>query len=117
MKRFIVLALIAFAGYLGWQRFGKPGLEPLYDQPYVVVYGRESCGYTTQTLNALKQAGIDAEFMSVDDRSPADELHERMQRSGLDTRRYLLPVVDLNNSLSIRPGNRQLVEQAEAIFN
>lgn len=116
MKHLIVIALLAFAGYKGWERFNKPELLPLYDQPYVAVYGRESCGFTTRTLKALKQAGIDAEFMDIDDRAVADELHSRMKLAGIDASYYLLPVVDLNNSLSIRPPDQQLVEKAKAIF-
>jgi hypothetical protein len=117
MKHLIFLALLAFAGYKTWERFDKPELGPLYDVPYVVVYGRESCGYTAETLDALERAGIDAEFRSVEDRPAADELHARMGLAGLDTSYYLLPVVDLNNSLSIRPDNGQLVKQAKAILN
>jgi glutaredoxin len=116
MKHLVVIALLAFAGYKGWERFNQPKLEPLYDQPYVIVYGRESCGYTTETIRALERANIDVEFMSVDDRAAADELHARMKLAGLETRQYYLPVVDLNNSLSIRPDNQQLVEKARAIL-
>jgi len=117
MKKIIALVLIAAAGYKAWGHFTAPKLQPLYDHPYVVVYGRESCGYTQQTINDLKRARIEFEFGDVDDPAVADELHSRMKLAGLDVSYYLLPVVDLNNSISIRPKNRELVGQAKQLFN
>lgn len=115
MKHLVVVVVIAFCGYKVWERYNAPELMPLYDQPYVVVYGRESCGFTKQAIQALEQADMDYEFFSVDDRAVADELHSRMKISGLDASYYLLPVIDLNNSLSVRPKNAELVEQAKQL--
>src|SRR5262245_20034932 len=109
MKTVLFIALLAAIGYMGWNRLHPPTAKPLYDHPYVVVYGRETCGFTQETINRLKRARIDFEYASVDDKASADELHSRMKLSGLDTSYYLLPVVDVNNSLVIRPENDDLV--------
>jgi hypothetical protein len=51
----------------------------------------------------LNSAGIKYHYFSVDDNDAADELHLRMKASGISTRRYNLPVVDVNGDISIRP--------------
>jgi hypothetical protein len=60
---------------------------------------------------------IESECLTVDDRATVNELHTRMKPSGLDTSYYLLPVVDVNDSLSIRPENDELVTRAKAVFH
>jgi glutaredoxin len=90
-------------------------MPPLHDQPYLIVYGRDSCGFTQQTLQELRDAGIAHQYQSVDDREVADVLHARMKQQGLDTGYYLLPVVDLNNTISIRPDNAKLLAQAREL--
>jgi len=116
VKKLLLVALFAAGGYKAWTHFTAQQLKPLHDHPYVVVYGRESCGFTQSTMNELKRARIDFEFGDVDDSAVADELHSRMEIAGLDTSYYLLPVVDLNNELTIRPQNRELVGQAKLLF-
>lgn len=112
MKNILIILILAGFGYQGWNKFSplftKP--EPLYDEPYIVVYGRNSCGFTQQTLSDLKISGIPFEYKIVDDRSVADLLHGRMNDSGIDTRRYNLPVVDVNNNFSIRPKSSAIID-------
>jgi hypothetical protein len=112
MKKLLILAVLVAAGYQGWNQYSvavnKP--EPLYDEPYVVVYGRNSCGFTQQTLKELRQSGIPHKYEIVDDKAVADLLHGRMRKSGIDTRRYNLPVVDVNNHITIRPGTNSIIE-------
>jgi hypothetical protein len=116
LKNLIILLVLAGVGYKGWTQYSlmanKP--DPLYNEPYVVVYGRDSCGFTQQTLKELKQAGIPFEYESVDDRLVADLLHGRMRNSGIDTRRYNLPVVDVSNNIVIRPGTSSIIETYES---
>lgn len=111
MKKLFVL-MILIACYQGWNKYSyvlnKP--EPLYKNPYVVVYGRNSCGYTQRTIKDLKKAGIPFEYKSVDDRAVADLLHDRMSKFGIDTRRYNLPVVDVSNNITIRPPTDSIIK-------
>lgn len=106
MKNLIIIALLVFAGVKGWQKFsgsGSDSVAPLYQQSYVAVYGRNNCGYTRQMLSALKSSSTHYKYFQVDDRQVADQLHSRMTDSGISTRRYNLPVVDVNGQISVRP--------------
>ena len=78
-------------------------LEPLFAEPYVAVYGRSSCGWTQSLLKKLADTNTNVHYFVVDERPVADSLHSRMEEAGIDTRRYNLPVVDINGELSIRP--------------
>ena len=115
MKNLTILIVLIAAGYQGWSQFSvlanKP--EPLYDEPYVVVYGRNSCGFTQQTLKDLKQSGIPFKYENVDDKYVADLLHSRMRNSGISTHRYNLPVVDVSNSIVIRPKTNSIIKTYE----
>lgn len=116
MRKILILLILAGAGYQGWNKlspvFNKT--EPLYDAPYIIVYGRNACGYTQSTLKELRKAGVPFEYQIVDDRSVADLLHSRMESSGIDTRRYNLPVVDVSNKLSIRPAPGSILDAYSA---
>ncbi len=115
MKKLLIMALIVIAGYQGWKHYSQDSakLEPLYEEPYVVVYGRDSCGFTQKTLRELEQAGIPFDYQIVDDQSVANILHSRMEKAGIDTRRYNLPVVDISNNISIRPASAVIINAYE----
>lgn len=108
MKKLLIILLLFGA----WKTipYSVSKTEPLYDEPYVVVYGRNSCGFTQKTLKDLKAAGIAYEYKLVDKQPIADVLHSRMDNSGLDISRYNLPVVDVNNNLSIRPEFNEVIK-------
>ena len=112
LKKILVLLVLSGAGYQGWIKLSPAftKTDPLYDSPYVVVYGRNTCGHTQKTIKELKKAGIPFEYQIVDDKSVADLLHARMQDSGIDTRRYNLPVVDVSNDISIRPATAVILD-------
>jgi len=104
MMRLIYLAVIVAAAYQGWSHYLQMrGVEPLYPESYVAVYGRNSCGWTQKMLRDLKQSNVNYKYFSVDDKAEAQRLHSRMQQSGIDTKRYFLPVVDVNGHISVRP--------------
>ena len=109
MKKLFILLLLVGAWKIIPHSFSRT--EPLYDEPYVVVYGRDSCGFTQKTLKDLKAAGITYEYKLVDDQSVADLLHSRMTDSGLDITRYNLPVVDVNNNLYTRPEFNEIIKK------
>ena len=116
MKNLVIVLLMGIAAYKGYELYQAAKVQPLYDHPYVAVYGRDSCGFTQATLKDLKKAGISYHYFSVDDRQVAEVLHQRMQGQGLDTSHYLLPVVDLNNSISVRPDNKKLTVEAKTLL-
>lgn len=115
MKQLLVIALIGVLAWTAWNRpggaAGSPG-EPLHERPYLIVYGRDSCGYTQRTRRALSHAGVRFHYLSVDHAATADVLHERMRTQGIDTRRYYLPVVDLDNHIEVRPDDARLIRRA-----
>jgi hypothetical protein len=112
MKKFLIFILIAVAGFYLWQKHfavEPPRLEPLYGGYYVVVYGRESCSWTKKYMDDLRAEDIRFVFKSVDDQNNADELHQRMKVAGLDTSHYLLPVIDVNAHIFIRPEMEKII--------
>jgi hypothetical protein len=118
MKRLLVALAFGVVGYKAWGHFATvsgDSARPLYPEPYLVVYGRETCGFTMGLVQELERAGVAYEFQSVDDRSVADVLHKRMDAAGIDTRRYNLPVVDLNNTISIRPESGSVIGDAKEL--
>ena len=113
MKNILIALAIITVGYQGWNSLSHDNItkaEPLYAEPYVVVYGRKTCGFTQQTMKDLRLKNIPFEFKVVDDKAVADVLHSRMRSSGIDTRRYNLPVVDVNNNMTIRPSSNMISE-------
>ena len=112
MRNLILLLALCGGGYKAWEHFSRETNAPLSSEPYLAVYGRDACGYTQATLRQLNQAGIRYQYHSVDEPAVADLLHRRMQNAGLEVRRYLLPVVDLNNRITVHPDNDELVAQA-----
>lgn len=115
MKNILFLMIIAAIGYKGWGYLQAESVKPLYDQPYLVVYGRDSCGYTMRTVKALSEAGIKFQYLKIDDKTVANSLNSRMEAMGIDTRHYYLPVVDLNNSIIIRPDNANITIEAKKL--
>ncbi|MFL0800149.1 MAG: glutaredoxin [Agarilytica sp.] len=110
MKNLILIAIIAFGGFQAWKKFGG-SLPPMYDEPYIAVYGRDSCGYTNKMLSELQQSGANYHYFVVDDQSIADTLHTRMESSGISTRRYNLPVIDVNGRMSVRPEFQDVISE------
>ena len=105
MKLLLFLAII-WAVFVGWSKLPSlfsTGPEPLKDSPYVTVYGRKACGITRRMLSELGRSGTPYTHKSVDDPAVKKELHPRMEQAGLSTRRYGLPVVDVNGEMMIRP--------------
>ena len=104
MKNLLIIAIVVSLSFLAWQKFSSDNqIEALYDEPYIVVYGKENCGWTQKYLNDLRRDGIDPIFESVNNREISDELYDRMKKAGLKTRRYNLPVIDVNGHILIRP--------------
>lgn len=104
MKNLLIVAILLIASYFAWQKmFSEPPLEALYEGAYIVVYGRANCGWTQKFIRELDARSVDYIFESVDNREVCDELHPRMREAGLNTKRYNLPVIDVNAHMFIRP--------------
>jgi hypothetical protein len=104
MLRLLAILAIGWALVVGWRELRPAGdVEPVSDVPYVVVYGRDRCGLTQRMLRELAGLGVPFDYQQIDDRAVADPLHERMQRAGISTARYMLPVVDVSGRLLVSP--------------
>ncbi len=112
MKLLLLIAAIAAAFYRwGDLSIFSMGPEPLRDSPYVMVYGRDACGITKRMLADLGRAGIPYTYKIVDDPAVKEELHPRMKAAHLNTRKYGLPVVDVNGEMMMRPKSRVVAQK------
>ena len=110
MARLLVVAFFAICGYVGWQKLKPlPPLEALYEKPYVVVYGRDSCGLTKHMRQSLERAGIPFQYEVIDQREVAELVWARMKQSRIDTSSYMLPVVDVNAKLYLEADPAEIV--------
>jgi hypothetical protein len=104
LKKLIILLLVVLLAHYAWQKFSQEdSVAPLYEKPYVIVYGRDSCGWTQKYLHDLKNKHVKFVYESVDSKDVCDELHPRMRAAGLNIEIYNLPVIDVNGQLFIRP--------------
>jgi glutaredoxin len=103
MKKLIIVALLVLGGYQFYNQINLGKVEPEYDHSYVVIYGRDSCGWTKKIRKDLTAKGIDFEYRQIDEKIVADNIHQRMKSSGIDTGYYLLPVVEVNGNIQARP--------------
>ena len=111
MKKIFILIIIIGCGFYIWKHYVSepPKLGPLYEGSYVVVYGRDSCGWTNKYRRDLENLNINYVYKSVDDESAANELHQRMEKAGLDISYYNLPVIDVNANILIRPEMKKII--------
>lgn len=111
MKNLLICLVLAVGIYQHWDKL-KPHASSLSyapGSPYVVVYGRDSCGYTGQMRAGLAREGLEFDYQRVDEAAVADSLHRKMESLGISTLRYDLPVVEVNGQLFVRP------QQAEVL--
>ena len=104
MKKLVILLMVLGAGYFGYQRFtdgGPDKLEPLYDPPYIVVYGRTTCGWTQKCLRELKAENIDVIFENIDKPEVQGEIFPRIDAAGIDHNRISIPIIDVNGHILI----------------
>lgn len=110
MRNLIILVILAVTAFQVWDKLGH-SVAPKFDGPYVAVYGRDSCGFTKRMLADLDSSGITYHYFSVDEKNIADDLHARMEGSGISTRRYNLPVVDVSGEISVRPKSKDVLDE------
>lgn len=106
MSNKVLLAVfLAAAGSWFWtnKRQQLFPLDPLYQKPYIVVYGKAACGYCNALRKDLEARNVAYVWKSVEEQAVLLELGPRMKKAGLETSRFNLPVVDVNAELMIRP--------------
>lgn len=54
-------------------------------------------------MSDLSGEGVDFKYFKIDDKTSGDFIHDRMSASGISTRRYNLPVIDVNGEILVRP--------------
>lgn len=110
MKNLFIILLLGFGSYQLWQKYSsRAAVEPIYQEQYVAVYGRNNCSYTKKMLHDLEQSGVNYHYYIIDNKEVADFIHPRMQAYGISTRRYYLPVVDTNGSIAVRPDLQEVL--------
>jgi hypothetical protein len=112
MKKLLLIAILAIAGFMLFSLYqGKPvAMEPLYPEPYIVIYGRKTDGNTVHMMSALHSRGYRYYFSDVDAAGVNDGLHKRMKQCDLATNRYTLPVVDVNTRMRTNPKPEWVIE-------
>jgi glutaredoxin len=82
--------------------------------PRVVVYGRDSCGYTRSTVVALDVASVPFRYLRTTDPAVRRTLFAKMDAAGIPDGPFKLPVVEIDGTLSMRPAVEDMLEQAAA---
>lgn len=105
MNRILLAAVVAFAGYSAWSDYRHLlfPMKPLYAKPYIVLYGRESCGNCQALRRDLDGGGVPYHWKIIDEDPGRSEAFARMQAAGLGIGSFTLPVVDVNAEMLIHP--------------
>jgi hypothetical protein len=64
-------------------------------------------------LKDIENTNFKYEYKNLDNKGIGDELHPRMRQAELDTKYYLIPVIDINGKIIIRPS----MEEITSIYN
>ena len=94
---------------------GPKRLEALYEMPYIIVYGRVTCGRCVSFKNRLDKKGIDYISEKIDDSEVRKVLFERMKASGHTSNSFGLPVVDVNGLIYTNPDFEKIMDKFNSI--
>ena len=83
--------------------------EANYTKPYIHVFGRNSCSYTTALLNNLDQANIPYQYFNFDKADVLDYVFRLRDSAGFKGDYTDIPVVDFNRKIIIRPNAEMLI--------
>lgn len=78
--------------------------EPIYQKPYVIVYGRDNCGFTLAMRRDLESRGVPYVYKVIDAAHAHDEIVGRIRQSGLNEQ-FTLPAVDVNAEILLHPSS------------
>ncbi len=113
MNKLLFVAAAAVLCYFGYQQFAGNKLEPLYDEPYVILYGNPACGWCQKMERDLEERDIPYYYENIKEKEVLDEVLPRMETAGLNTMVYKYPIMDVNGRLFERPE----VEKIAEIYN
>lgn len=74
----------------------------------ITVYGADWCGLTTRSLDFLRNAGVDFDYIDVDDDPKASEWVKN-HNNGKEKK----PTIDLNGEILTAPSNSTLKQALE----
>ena len=105
MKGRILFFLLVVGGvFLGNASFANSNsLKALYANPYLIVYGRDSCPFTQAMRKSLDFEGIKYQYKIIDKPNVRDKIFSRMKARSLPTKDFTLPVVDVSNKIFVHP--------------
>jgi arsenate reductase-like glutaredoxin family protein len=104
MKNLLVVLVVVGLGYFGYQKFiaeGETKLDALYEMPYIIVYGKTTCGWTQKCLRELKEQNIDVIFENIDKQEIQKEIFPRIDAAGHKRNRISIPIIDVNGHILI----------------
>lgn len=104
-----LFACLLLAGCAQHGEFRPVG--PLSSGSYLIVYGTETCPGCQKFKRDLDQRGVRYTFKDINDAGTQAELIPRMEKAGLDTDRYPIPVVDVNGELAVFPSVSDTLER------
>jgi hypothetical protein len=78
-------------------------------KPQITIYGRDTCGITRRMMSILSREGVPYTYEIIDNKAIARALEKRMRASGIDTKYYNLPVVDVDRRIFVRPDPAEVV--------
>lgn len=104
-NKLLLAAVLAWGAYSGWNTYHKKlfPLQPLYQKPYIVVYGNDGCGFCQAMKKGLNDRRIPFVWKAIDEEPARSEIFTRMKKSDLETGSFLLPVVDVNAEILVHP--------------
>ncbi|WP_434777201.1 hypothetical protein [Neisseria sp. Ec49-e6-T10] len=73
------------------------------NDPYMIVYGKDSCGLTRRMIDQLNHKNIPYVYKSTDIRQYSNEMYNKMRLARLNTSSFMLPVVEVNRYMLVSP--------------
>ena len=115
MRKCVARFIVIIAGLAGlFTGCAAPGKffpeKPVQKLPYVIVYGKEQCSICHELKEGLDRVGIAYDYKDISDARVRDQVYSRLQRTGLATKKLLIPVVDVSGNIAIRPSAQEVEE-------
>lgn len=104
----VIIFFLSESGTTGTSRFSSLN-KANYDEPYIHVFGRNSCGYTTALLKKLNQANVAYQYFNFDENEVLDYVFRLRDSAGYRGDYTDIPVVDFNRKVIIRPNAESLI--------